>query len=153
MLLFGHKLETGSEWAMQRHLGLFGGTGQVKLPSKNYNCSQVHSNCTSFLLVLTWILSLNTIPSAIAIQTQLPTRFGNGQLSWVEIAWKAFAPQAKVLTVVTSCRLFSLKDHRELGSLVQHEGLFHWTREHLLRAGILHFNQLVETYCVQCCQL
>ena len=60
-----------------------------KMPH-HYNCgclcSQVHGNFTAapFFLacwLIDWILSLQTIPSAIAvvIWTQLPARFGNGQ--------------------------------------------------------------------------
>ena len=99
---YQHGWEPGSESATQRHLGSFGGAGQTKFQAKmpHHNncgclCSQVQSNCTTvaFLLawLMDWILSLQTIPSAVAvaIRTQLPARFGNGQWKWRPLEFSA----------------------------------------------------------------
>ena len=87
---YQNEWEPGSESISQRHLGSFRGTGKAKMPHHTNGgcvCSQVHRNCTTtaFVLVLARILSLQTIPSTIAvlIRTQPSARFGNGSSSWL----------------------------------------------------------------------
>ena len=73
---YQNEWEPGSKSATQRHLGSFGGTGPAKVPSYNVEpmwlfVQPVHRYCTAaaFLLAcfIDWILSLQTIPSAIAV--------------------------------------------------------------------------------------
>ena len=88
-----------NERSTQRHLGSFAETRQAKIPSKNAAPQQLwlfvqpgtqQLYCRgifagSLACLLDWFLSLQRIPSAIAvvIRSQLPARFGNGQLDFV----------------------------------------------------------------------